>query len=351
MKQDLRNYEPDALVQLMKEEKIPSFRGKQIFEWVSKGVDDFEAMNNIPKALKEKLSDKYIIKNMDVVDIMKSKSDGTRKYLMELNDGNIIECVFMKYKHGNTLCISTQVGCRMKCSFCASTIHGLERNLTAGEMIGQIYEVQNDTNERISNVVLMGSGEPLDNYDEVLRFLHLVNHPKGLNISMRSITVSTCGLIPRIKDLMNEKLQLTLAISLHATEDEKRSQLMPVNKKYSVHELLSVCKEYTKVTGRRITFEYALIEGENDSIEEAEKLGRLLRDIHCHVNLIPINPVKEKKFKATSNENAKAFQNVLKRYSVEATIRRELGADIDAACGQLRNKHMEGKKKANFANL
>lgn len=344
MKQDIRNFELDHLVEVMKKDKIPGFRGKQIFEWVGKGVESFEEMNNIPKALKEQLDKSYLLKNMSIVDVMRSKSDGTRKYLMELEDGNIIECVFMKYKHGNTLCISTQVGCRMKCSFCASTIHGLERNLTAGEMIGQIYTVQNDTDERISNVVLMGSGEPLDNYDEVLRFLHLVNHPKGLNISMRSITVSTCGLIPRIKDLMKEKLQLTLAVSLHATEDEKRSQLMPVNKKYSVHELLSVCKEYTNFTGRRITFEYALIQGQNDSKEEAEKLGRLLRDVHCHVNLIPINPVIEKDFKATSNENAKAFQSVLRRYNVEATIRRELGADIDAACGQLRNKHIKGKK-------
>jgi len=341
MKKDLRDFELESLVEVMKINKIPSFRGKQIFEWVHKGIESFDEMNNIPKALKEQLSENFMISNMSVLEVMKSRSDGTRKYLLKLQDGNVIECVFMKYIHGNTLCISTQVGCRMKCSFCASTIHGLERHLTAGEMLGQIYTVQNDTKERISNVVLMGSGEPLDNYDNVMRFLRLVNHPKGLNISMRSITLSTCGLVPKIKELMSEKLQLTLAISLHATTDEKRSSLMPVNKSYPLKELLETCKEYTKFTGRRITFEYALIASENDSEDEAHKLGQLLKDIHCHVNLIPINPVKEKDYKATSNENARAFQAVLKKYHIEATIRRELGSDIDAACGQLRNKHID----------
>jgi len=341
MKKDLRDFELESLVEVMKINKIPSFRGKQIFEWVHKGIESFDEMNNIPKALKEQLSENFMISNMSVLEVMKSRSDGTRKYLLKLQDGNVIECVFMKYKHGNTLCISTQVGCRMKCSFCASTIHGLERQLTSGEMLGQIYTVQNDTKERISNVVLMGSGEPLDNYDNVMKFLRLVNHPKGLNISMRSITLSTCGLVPKIKELMSEKLQLTLAISLHATTDEKRSSLMPVNKSYPLKELLETCKEYTKFTGRRITFEYALIASENDSEDEAHKLGQLLKDIHCHVNLIPINPVKEKDYKATSNENARAFQAVLKKYHIEATIRRELGSDIDAACGQLRNKHID----------
>ncbi len=344
MKQNLRNFNPEEMIEIMKRNKVPGFRGKQIFEWIYKGANSFEEMNNIPKALKLQLEEKFTLSSMDIVEVLKSKTDATRKYLLKLEDGHIIECVFMKYKHGNTICISTQVGCRMKCSFCASTIHGLDRNLSTGEMIDQIMTVQADVGERISNVVLMGSGEPLDNYDEVLRFLKLVNHPKGLNIGMRSITLSTCGVIPKIKELMKEKLQITLAISLHATDDEKRSQLMPVNKKYSVHELIGVCKDYTKYTGRRITFEYALIAGKNDSIEEAENLGHLLRNVHCHVNLIPINPVKEKNYKATSAENAKAFQGALKRYNIEATIRRELGADIDAACGQLRNKHIESKK-------
>lgn len=340
MKQSLRNYNQEELVELMKTLKLPSFRGKQLFEWVQKGVTSYDDMNNIPKNMKAALKD-YDLENMTIVDVLHSKSDGTRKYLMKLADGHTVECVYMKYKHGNTLCISTQVGCRMKCSFCASTLHGLARQLNAGEMIGQIFTVQNDTNTRISNVVLMGSGEPLDNYDEVLRFLRLVNHPKGLNISMRSITVSTCGLVPRIKDLMAEKLQITLAISLHATDNVKRSELMPVNKSYDIESLLAVCKEYTNFTGRRITFEYALIAGENDSEEEAHRLGQLIKGMSCHVNLIPINPVKEKSYQATSQENARAFQRVLSHYHIEATIRRELGADIDAACGQLRNQHLE----------
>lgn len=340
MKQDLRNLNMNELVDVMKKEKMPGFRGKQLFEWIHKGVETFDDMNNIPKSLKEQLKERYTLQNMTIEKVMHSKSDGTRKYLMKLTDDHIIECVFMKYKHGNTLCISTQVGCRMSCSFCASTIHGLERQLSAGEMIGQILTVQNDTHERISNVVLMGSGEPLDNFDEVMRFLELVNHPKGLNIGMRSITLSTCGVVPRIKELMEKKLQITLAISFHATDDETRSELMPVNKSYPLNELLAVCKEYTKFTGRRITFEYALIAGKNDSEEEAHKLGQLLQGMQCHVNLIPINPVEEKVYKATSQENARHFQSVLKKYHIEATIRRELGSDIDAACGQLRNKHI-----------
>jgi 23S rRNA (adenine2503-C2)-methyltransferase len=339
MQESILNYNLEELVDLMKIEKVPSFRGKQIFEWIYKGADRFEAMQNLPKSLREQLDEKYVIKNMEILEVMASK-DGTRKYLMRLLDGNIIECVLMRYKHGNTICVSTQVGCRMKCSFCASTLHGLERNLTAGEMIGQILTVSKDIGERIGTVVLMGSGEPLDNYDAVLRFIKLMNHPKGLNIGMRSITLSTCGLVPKIKALMAEKLQITLAVSLHASVEEIRSQLMPVNKSYSIKELLAVCKQYADVTGRRVTFEYALIAGKNDSKQEAESLGLLLRNIHCHVNLIPINPVVETSFEATNQAQARIFQNVLKQYGVEATIRRELGADIDAACGQLRNKHI-----------
>jgi 23S rRNA (adenine2503-C2)-methyltransferase len=340
MENNLRNYDYDQLIDVMKENKVPGFRGKQIFEWIHKGVESFDEMNNIPKALKEQLEQSFTVSNMKIVEVLKSKTDQTRKYLMALNDGNIIECVFMKYKHGNTICISTQVGCRMGCSFCASTVHGLNRQLTAGEMLGQILRVTTDTKERISNIVLMGSGEPLDNYEEVLRFLRMVNHDKGLNISMRHITLSTCGLVPRIKDLMHEKLQITLAVSLHATDNTIRDSLMPVNRKYPVEELIAVCKEYTKVTGRRVTFEYALIAGENDTESNAHMLGKRLQGMNCHVNLIPINPVEERSYKATSNEKARAFQAVLSRYRIEATIRRELGADIDAACGQLRNKHI-----------
>lgn len=340
MQKSLRNYESIEMEELMKDIGAPGFRAKQVFEWVHKGIEDFDEMKNLPKSLIAKLQEDHVVGNMKVQQVMES-TDGTRKYLMRLMDDHLIECVFMRYKHGNTLCISTQVGCRMNCSFCASTLHGLDRQLTAGEMIGQIHTVTRDTHERISNVVLMGSGEPLDNYDEVMRFLRIVNHPKGLNIGMRNITLSTCGLVPRIKDLMAEKLQLTLAVSLHASEDTTRSALMPVNNKYSINELVATCKQYAEETGRRVTFEYALIEGKNDSREEAEKLGRLLRTVHCHVNLIPINPVVERNFKATSSEHARSFQAVLRRYGIEATIRRELGADIDAACGQLRNKHIK----------
>lgn len=339
MQESLRNYTLEEMVDLMKTEKLPGFRGKQIFEWVQKGVMAFQDMKNIPKTIQDQLSEKYAVANMEILEVMASK-DGTRKYLMRLLDGNIIECVLMRYKHGNTICVSTQVGCRMKCSFCASTVHGLERQLNAGEILGQVLTVSNDIQERIGNIVLMGSGEPLDNYDQVLKFIHLVNHPKGLNIGMRSITLSTCGIVPKIQALMAEKLQITLAVSLHASDDDTRSQLMPVNKSYSLAELLAVCKQYAEVTGRRVTFEYALIEGKNDSRSEAIKLGLLLRDIHCHVNLIPINPVVETTFKATDNDHARAFQQVLKQYGIEATIRRELGSDIDAACGQLRNKHI-----------
>lgn len=340
MKQDLRSLTIEELSDAMKALKAPAFRGKQLFEWIHKGAETFEAMNNIPKVLKAALEKDYVLSNMSIESVQSSQYDGTRKYLMKLSDGHLIECVFMKYKHGNTLCISTQVGCRMKCSFCASTLHGLERQLLAGEMIGQILSVQNDVNDRISNVVLMGSGEPLDNYEQVMKFLHLVNHPKGLNISMRAITLSTCGIVPKIQMLMEEKLQITLAISLHATNDLTRSELMPVNKSYPIETLLETCKRYTEVTGRRITFEYALIAGKNDMVSEAHKLGELLKNVHCHVNLIPINPVEEKTYIATSGEQVKAFQKVLKQYHIEATIRRELGADIDAACGQLRNKHI-----------
>lgn len=339
MKKDLRNMTFDHLISEMKDIGLPGFRGKQLFEWIHKG-SSFDQMVNIPKALKEKIEVNYLVDNMDVEKVYASEFDGTKKYLLKLMDNNIIECVYMQYKHGNTLCISTQVGCRMNCSFCASTLYGLERNLTAGEMIGQILSVQNDTHTRISNIVLMGSGEPLDNYDEVLKFLKMVNHPKGLNISMRHITLSTCGLVPKIKELMKEKLQITLAVSLHTTLNTKRNVLMPVNKSYPIEELLETCKEYVKVTGRRITFEYALISGENDTKEEAINLVKLLKSINCHVNLIPINHVDEKDFIATSKENARAFQQVLLKHNIEATIRRELGADIDAACGQLRNKHI-----------
>ncbi|MBN2795372.1 MAG: 23S rRNA (adenine(2503)-C(2))-methyltransferase RlmN [Clostridia bacterium] len=344
MLESLRNYSLEALETWFQEHNIPKFRAKQVFDWISKGVTAFDEMNNVPADLKNQLKEHFFINNMMISDVMTS-SDGTRKYLMTLNDGNIIECVLMRYKHGNSICVSSQVGCKMGCSFCASTLYGLERNLDAGEIIGQVMTVSRDIQERISNIVLMGSGEPLDNYHEVLKFMRLVNHPKGMNIGMRNITLSTCGLIPKIEALMEEKLQITLAVSLHAAEDEVRDALMPVNKSYAIRPLLEVCKRYAEVTGRRVTFEYALIAGKNDQRTEAERLAILLRNIHCHVNLIPINPVVERSFKASDQAQAKQFQNILKQHGIEATIRRELGSDIDAACGQLRNKHINRASK------
>lgn len=340
MLKSVREYDHDEFVEAVKALKLPAFRGKQVYEWVNKGHLDFDSMNNIPKKVTEVLKRHFTVSNMKIVKVMSSQTDGTKKYLMELDDGNIIECVYMMYKHGNTLCISSQVGCKMKCSFCASTIHGLERNISSGEMLGQVLEVMKDTGTKISNVVLMGSGEPLDNYDEVLKFMKRLNHEKGLNISMRHITLSTCGLIPRIKDLMAEKLQITLAVSLHAVDNEARDALMPVNKTFPIKALLGVCREYVRETGRRITFEYALIRDQNDTPEVARRLGELLKGMKCHVNLIPINPVDGKTYLGSSMENVKRFQNILGDYKVEATVRRSLGADIDAACGQLRNKHI-----------
>lgn len=339
MKRQLRGLELKELKTWLSEQGEKPFRAKQIFEWVQKGISEIDEMSNISKALRAKIDEAFILDNVKIVKYLDSK-DKTRKYLLSMADGEIIEAVLMRYKHGNSICVSTQVGCRMGCTFCASTLGGMTRNLEAGEILGQIMTIQNDIGERISNVVLMGSGEPLDNYDEVLKFLRLVNHPEGLNISMRHITLSTCGLVKEIKLLADEKLQITLAISLHAVEDEKRSTLMPINRKYNLDELLSACRYYTDKTGRRITFEYALIQGENDHESEAQKLAKKLKGMLCHVNLIPINPVEERGYKASSNTSIVKFQKVLKDAGIETTIRRELGSDINAACGQLRAQHI-----------
>lgn len=343
MKTQLRSLELDDLKGWLSEQGEKPFRAKQIFEWVQKGITSFDQMTNISKVLRLKMDEAFLLDNVNIVKYLDSK-DKTRKYLLSMNDGEVIEAVLMRYKHGNSICVSTQVGCKMGCTFCASTLGGMTRNLEAGEILGQIMTIQNDIGERISNVVLMGSGEPLDNYDEVLKFLRLVNHPQGLNISMRHITLSTCGLVKEIDRLAEEKLQITLAISLHAVTDEKRSSLMPINRKYDLDTLLKACRNYTDKTGRRITFEYALIEGENDHQEEARQLAKKLRGMLCHVNLIPINPVEERGYKASSNKNITKFQKILKDSGVETTIRRELGSDINAACGQLRAQHLEEEK-------
>ena len=314
----------------------PAFRGDQIFNWVSKGVDSFQEMANMPKALRKRMEDVFVLSRNEIV-ARQASSDGTVKYAMKLHDGRIIESVLMKYHHGYSICISTQVGCRMKCSFCASTIGGLERNLTAGEMMGQVLAAQNDRGIRISNIVLMGSGEPFDNYDNVIRFIRLAHEEKGLGISYRSITVSTSGIVPGIYKLAEEELPVTLAISLHSPDDEDRSRIMPVNKKYPIDELIGACRTYVEKTGRRITFEYALMKGVNDDIDSFRKTAKLLKGINCHVNIIGYNSVEERNFTTSKRATQEKFKEFLESRGIAASIRRTLGEDIDAACGQLRN--------------
>ena len=298
-------------------------------------------MTNLPAKLIEALEERFIVDPIRMVTYQESAVDGTRKYLFELPDGNLIESVRMIYHHGISVCISTQVGCRMGCTFCASTLDGLSRNLTVGEMLGQVYAIIRHSEERVSNLVLMGCGEPMDNYDNVVAFVRRISDENGEHISQRSITVSTCGLVPKIRQLKEENLQITLAISLHAADDEKRKMLMPVAKVYSIDELLTACREYYDENKRRLTFEYGLVRGENDSQEYAEKLGKLLNRYfdHAHVNLIPINPVKERNYKATETASVHAFQKKLEKFQINATIRREMGRDIDGACGQLRRRY------------
>ena len=318
-----------------------SFRAKQIFEWVYKGVYDFDNMKNLSNLLKSKLKENFQINIPKIVEEYTSSNDGTKKLLVSLVDNNLIECVIMKYNHGNTICISTQVGCRMGCKFCASTLEGRIRDLTSGEMLGQVLLAQNLIKERISNIVLMGSGEPLDNYDNVIKFLEIVNASYGLNIGQRHITLSTCGIVPNIYALADKGLSVTLAISLHAFSDEKRREIMPIANKYSISEIMEACEYYIKKTNRRITFEYSLVRGINDSKEDAKALGNLLRGMLCHVNLIPVNEIKEKEYKKSTKESVKVFEETLKNYGVEATVRREMGTDINAACGQLRRSYLE----------
>lgn len=327
----------------MKSNKESEYRAKQVFDWIYKNVWEFNLMNNIPGSLQNKLISDFYIDIPSVITALESKVDGTQKLLLELKDGNLIETVIMKYKHGFSICVSTQVGCRMGCTFCASTVGGMVRNLSGGEILVQILVAQKQINERISNVVLMGSGEPLDNYDNVLKFIELVNGNYGLNIGQRHITISTCGIVPKIRELAKENLQITLAISLHASTDENRRTIMPIAKKYSIVDIMEVCKYYINITSRRITFEYALVKNVNDSIEEAQKLGNLLKGMLCHVNLIPVNEIKENCYVKSSHQQVLAFQKVLLDCGVETTIRREMGADINAACGQLRRSFINSK--------
>lgn len=316
-----------------------SFRAKQLYEWMHvKLVRNFDEMTNLPRSLRERCEREYDFTSIKQVRMQESAIDGTRKYLFELGDGKLVESVWMKYKHGNSVCISSQVGCRMGCAFCASALDGLERSLSPSEMLDQIYAITLLTGERVSNVVVMGTGEPMDNYDNLLRFITLLTDENGLHISQRNVTVSTCGLVPKMRQLAEEQLQITLALSLHATTDEKRRRLMPVANKYSVQELIETCAYYFEKTGRRITFEYSLVGGVNDTDEDARELIALIKDLNCHVNLIPVNPIKERDFVQSGGEAIAAFKNKLEKNGINVTIRREMGRDIDGACGQLRRR-------------
>ena len=338
---DIKSMNKEELKDLMVQVGEKPFRAKQIYSWLHEHlVTSYEEMGNIPGKLKEKLKE-YPITALEMVDEQISAIDGTRKYLFRLSDGNVIESVLMRYKHGNSVCISSQVGCKMGCRFCASTIGGWTRNLLPSEMLDQIYRIQSITGERVSNVVVMGTGEPMDNYDNIVRFVHLLSEEGGLNISQRNITVSTCGIVPKIYGLAKEKLQITLALSLHAPNDEKRRELMPIANRYSMDEVLDACRNYFQETGRRITFEYSLVAGVNDSDEDAKELSSRIHDINCHVNLIPVNPIKERSYRRSTHQAVENFKIKLEKCGINVTIRREMGSDIDGACGQLRQNHID----------
>lgn len=312
------------------------YRATQIFQQLYRGAESVSEMSSLPKAFRQELEKQAYVPGIRIVRKLVSQIDGTVKYLFAFDDGESVESVFMRYNHGNTICISTQVGCRMGCAFCASTKAGLVRSLTPAEMLLQLRKAEQDTGEHISNIVLMGMGEPLDNYDNVVRFLRLVNLPQGQNIGLRHISLSTCGLVDRIDQLAKEELPITLSVSLHACTDEKRREIMPVANRYSLNQLLDACKRYTNITNRRISFEYALIDGVNDTPEDAHRLGKLLKGMLCHVNLIPVNPIKEKNFRKSEKNAVKVFTETVETYKITVTVRRKLGADIDASCGQLR---------------
>ena len=317
------------------------FRGKQLYEWLHvRQAASFDEMTNLSKEFRERLKETCELVRLRQVDVQISAIDGTRKYLFALSDGNVIESVLMRYKHGNSVCISSQVGCRMGCRFCASTLDGLVRGLTPSEMLDQIYRISKDIGERVSNVVVMGTGEPMDNFDNLLKFIELLTDENGLHISQRNLTVSTCGIVPRMRELADYKLAITLALSLHASNQKKRLSLMPVANKYEIHEVVDACRYYFAQTGRRVTFEYSLVGGVNDTDEDAAELSQLIRGMFCHVNLIPVNPIKERDYVQSDTESIQAFKAKLEKNGINVTVRREMGRDIDGACGQLRRKHM-----------
>lgn len=339
---DIKSLNLEELTVELKNIGLPAFRAKQIYEWLHvKLVTGYEEMTNLSKELRETLKAKYPIIALYEVNSLHSATDGTVKYLFRLKDDRVIESVLMKYHHGNSVCISSQVGCRMGCKFCASTIGGKERDLLPSEMLDQIYRIQALSGERVSNVVVMGTGEPLDNYDYVIRFLRLITDPSGLNISARNITISTCGIPDKIRAFAEEGLPVTLALSLHAPNNEIRKKLMPVAVQYDLPEVMDAFRYYYDKTGRRLTFEYSLVNGVNDEEEHAIELARLVKGINCHINLIPVNPIKERDYKKSDNKKIQNFKFTLEKYRINVTIRREMGADIDAACGQLRKSYMD----------
>ncbi len=349
---DICSYNYEELIEEMKSIGEKAFRAKQIYEWLHvKLVSEFSQMTNISKALREKLEENYEIPSVKMIDHQISQVDPTEKFLFELADGNMIESVLMRYNYGNSVCISSQAGCRMGCRFCASTIGGLSRNLRPSEMLRQIYQIQSMIGERVSNVVIMGTGEPLDNYDNFLKFIHMLIDEHGLHISQRNVTASTCGIVPNMRRLAEENLQITLALSLHGSSQEKRKRLMPVANKYDLSEVLDACDYYFKKTGRRVTFEYSLVEGVNDTASDIRELTQILKFRNCHLNLIPVNPIKERDFKRPDRKNALEFKNKLEKNGINVTIRRERGSDIDGACGQLRRRHTAANEGDNNENI
>lgn len=341
---DIKSMSLQELEIIIKEKGEKAFRAKQIYQWIhQKQVSSYEEMSNIPLKLREILEEEYPLMKLNMIQVQESSLDGTRKYLFGLEDGNMVESVWMKYHHGNSVCISSQVGCRMGCRFCASTLDGLERNLKPSEMLEQIYSIIRHTGERVSNLVIMGTGEPMDNYENVVKFLRLLTGEEGYNMSQRNITVSTCGIVEGIRKLAEEKLQITLALSLHATTDVKRRQLMPIAYRYELKEVLKACEYYFEKTGRRVSFEYSLVAGVNDNLNDAKELADLVKGMNCHVNLIPVNPIKERDYRQSEKKQIEDFKNYLNNKGVTATVRREMGRDIDGACGQLRRRHMKNQ--------
>ena len=344
---DIKSMDLEELKTFVKELGEAEFRANQLFEWLHKSlIDSFDECSNLSKAFREKLKEVASLTGMEAIEVFESKIDDTKKYLFALEDGNIIESVRMKYEHGNSVCISSQVGCRMGCKFCASTLDGLVRNLSVSEMLDQVYKIQKLLGERVSNIVVMGSGEPMDNYDNIVKFVKIISSDMGLNISQRNITVSTCGIVPKIRELADEGFSITLALSLHAPNDEIRKTIMPVANKYALKDVISACDYYFKKTGRRVSYEYSLVAGINDNIKEAMNLVKLVNGRNIHINLIPVNPIKERDFKQSDKLKIKEFKDFLEKKGVNATVRREMGRDIDGACGQLRRRFIKSERNS-----